>query len=182
MIEKIQLLIHFFVTLTKLIRPGGVKTVTAENLMLKHQLMTLTRKQTRTPRLTTFDRFLFGYLTFFISKARLQKIAVSLKPATILKFHQALVKRKYRNLFSRKTRINPGRKGPEQDWIELVVEMKRRNPRFGYGGIAMQIYKGFGIDVSRFAVARILRKNYKKLPDNDGPSWLTFIGHAKDSL
>ncbi len=31
-------------------------------------------------------------------------------------------------------------------------------------------------------MARILRQNYKKLPDNDGPSWLTFIGHAKDSL
>ncbi len=119
-----------------------------ENLMLKHQLMTLTRKQTRTPRLTTFDRFLFGYLVFFISKVRLQKIAVSLKSATILKFHQALVKRKYRDLYSRKTRISPGRKGPEHDLIELVVEMKRRNPRFGYGRIAMQIYKEFGIDVS----------------------------------
>ncbi len=66
--------------------------------------------------------------------------------------------------------------------IELVVEMKRRNPRFGYGRIAMQIYKEFGVDISRFAVARILRKNFKKLPDNDGPSWLTFIGHAKNSL
>ncbi len=99
--------------------------------------MTLTRQRTRTPGLTIFDRFMFGYLAFFISKARLQKIAVSLKPATISKFHQALVKRKYRELYSRKTRIKPGRKGPKQDLIELVVEMKRRNPRFGYGRIAM---------------------------------------------
>ena len=66
--------------------------------------------------------------------------------------------------------------------LELVVEMKQRNLRFGYGRIAMQIYKEFGINVSRFAVARILRKNVKKLPDNDGPSWLTFIGHVKDNL
>ena len=181
MIGKIQFLIHFFVTLAKLIRPGGVKTVRAENLILKHQLMTLTRQRTRAPQLTTFDRVLFGYLAFFISKERLKKIAVSLKPATILKFHQALVKRKYRDLYSRQTRI-PGRKGPEQDLIELVVEMKRRNPRFGYGRIAMQIYKEFGVDVSRFTVARILHRNYNKLPDTDGPSWLTFIGHAKDSL
>ena len=105
-----------------------------------------------------------------------------MKPTTILKFHQALVKSKYRDLYSRKTRIKSGRKGPKQDLIELVVEMKRRNQQFGYGRIAMQIYKEFGIDISRFAVARILRQNFKKQPDNDGPSWLTFIGHAKDSL
>ncbi len=154
----------------------------AENLLLKQQLITLTRQRSRAPRLTSFDRVLFGYLTFFISKNRLQKLAVILKPATLLKFHQALVKRKYRDLYSSKNRIKPGRKGPEQKLIELVVEMKRRNPRFGYGRIAMQIYKEFGIDISRFAVARILRHNFKKLPDNDGPSWLTFMGHAKDSL
>lgn len=96
MIEKIQFLAHFFVTLAKLIRPGGVKTVLAKNLLLKRQLLMLTRQRSRVPRLTSFDRVLFGYMTFFISKERLQKIAVILKPATILKFHQALVKRKYR--------------------------------------------------------------------------------------
>ncbi len=31
-------------------------------------------------------------------------------------------------------------------------------------------------------MARILHQNFKKLPDDDSPSWLTFIGHAKDSL
>ena len=88
-----------------LIRPVGIKTVITEDLLLKQQLMVLARQRSRAPRLTSFDRVLFGYLTFFISKARLQKIAVSLKPATILKFHQALVKRKYWSLYSRKTRI-----------------------------------------------------------------------------
>ena len=83
MIEKMQLLIHFFATLAKLIRPGGIKTVMAENLLLKQQLITLTRQRLRAPRLTSFDRVLFGYLTFLISKKRLQKIAVILKPATL---------------------------------------------------------------------------------------------------
>ena len=142
----------------------------------------MTRQRKRAPRLTSFDRILFGYLIFFISKKRLQKTVIILKPATLLKFHQALVKRQYNILFSNKTLTKPGRKGPEQDLIDLVVELKRRNPRFGYGRIAMQIFKEFGIDISRFAVARILRQNYKNIPDNNGPSWLTFIGHAKDSL
>jgi hypothetical protein len=66
--------------------------------------------------------------------------------------------------------------------IDLVIEMKRRNPSFGYGRISMQILEAFGTKVSRFAVGRILRKNIHTLPSGDGPSWLTFIGHAKNSL
>ena len=46
----------------------------------------------------------------------------------------------------------------------------------------MQIFKAFGTAISRFTVGRILRKNKDKLPSGDGPSWLTFIGHMKDSL
>jgi transposase InsO family protein len=69
-----------------------------------------------------------------------------------------------------------------QALIDLVVEMKRRNPSFGYGRISMQIFEAFGVTISRFAVARILRKNKHNLPSGDGPSWLTFIGHMTDSL
>ncbi len=182
MIEKYQLLIRFLVTLAKLVKPGGVKTVMTENVMLKHQLIILTRHRKRAPILTPFDRVLFGYLAFFINKERLEKLAVILRPATILKFHKALVDRKYRYLYSRKTQRKPGRKGPDPALIKLVIEMKQRNPRFGYGRIAMQIYKEFGVDVSRFTVGRILHSNYKKHPGDDSPSWLTFIGHMKDSL
>ncbi|MFT6437384.1 MAG: hypothetical protein ACJAVI_005458 [Candidatus Azotimanducaceae bacterium] len=46
----------------------------------------------------------------------------------------------------------------------------------------MQILEAFGINISRFAVGRILRKNKHNLPSGDGPSWLTFLGHVKDSL
>jgi transposase InsO family protein len=46
----------------------------------------------------------------------------------------------------------------------------------------MQIFEAFGIEISRFAVGRILRKNKHKLLPGGGPSWLTFIGHMKDSL
>ena len=60
--------------------------------------------------------------------------------------------------------------------------MKKRNPSFAYGRISMQILEAFWIAISRFAVGRILRKNKHKLSSGNGPSWLTFIGHMKDSL
>ena len=110
------------------------------------------------------------------------KVAVIFKPATLLSFHKALVDRKYSRLYSNKSKKEPGPKPQDKRLIDLVIEMKKRNPNFGYGRIAMQIYEAFGIEISRFAVARILRKYQHKFPTGDGPSWLTFIGHMKDSL
>ena len=47
----------------------------------------------------------------------------------------------------------PGPKGPSKEVVAAVVEMKRRNPQ-----------------------------HYRPESDGDGISWLTAIGHAKDSL
>lgn len=163
-------------------RPGGVRAVMAENLALKQQLITLNRRNKRSPKLTSFDRFFYGLLAFIIGEHRIHKIAVILKPSTILKFHRALVKGKYRNLFSNKSRKKPGRKPLPQAAIALIIEMKKRNPMIGYGRISMQIFEAFGITISRFAVDRILRLYKHKLPFGGGPSWLTFIGQIQDSL
>ena len=60
--------------------------------------------------------------------------------------------------------------------------MKRRNPRFGCRKIAEQISSAFGIEINKDIVRRILIQHYRPLPAADGPSWLTMIGHARDSL
>jgi len=60
--------------------------------------------------------------------------------------------------------------------------MKRRNPRFGYRKIAEQIAHTFGIAIDKDVVRRILAQHYRPESDGDGISWLTAIGHAKDSL
>src|SRR5215468_4122592 len=59
--------------------------------------------------------------------------------------------------------------------------MKRRNPRWGCPRIAQQITLAFGLEIDKDIVRRILSLHYR--PDADsGPSWLTFLGHMKDSL
>jgi putative transposase len=180
--EAIELLIHFFVSAIKLLKPGGVKVVMAESIAMKQQLIVMNRGRKRSPVLTTPDRFLFGILAVFIGGSRLKKIAVIIKPTTLLSFQKSLVNRKYSRLYSNKIKRISGRKPQDQAMIDLVIEMKKHNPSFGYGRISMQIFKTFGITISRFAVGRILRKKKHKLPSGDGPSWLTFIGHMKDSL
>ena len=39
-----------------------------------------------------------------------------------------------------------------------------------------------GLELNKDIVARILANYYKPDPENQGPSWLTTIAHAKDSL
>ncbi len=92
MSEFIELLIHFFVSAIKLLKPGGMKVVMEESLAIKQQLIVMNRGKKRSPVLTTPDRFLFGILAVFISGNRLKKIAVIIKPTTLLAFHKSLPK------------------------------------------------------------------------------------------
>jgi hypothetical protein len=80
---------------------------------------------------------------------RLLRAAIVLKPATILCFHRALVKRKYRMLFTPKTRGRPGPRGPSPELISAILDMKRRNPNFGYQRIADQISLVFDIEIDQ---------------------------------
>jgi len=113
---------------------------------------------------------------------RLLRSAIVLKPSTILNFHRALVKRKYRLLFTPKTRGKTGPIGPSAELISAIREMKRRNPNFGYQRIADQISLVFDIEIDKDVVRRVLARYYRPEPGSNGPSWLTFLGHSKDSL
>jgi len=92
------------------------------------------------------------------------------------------VRCKHRWLYASGTRGHPGPKGPTTEVIAAVVEMKRRNPRLGCRKIAEQISHVFGIALGKDVVRRILAKHYPPDSDGEGVSWLTAIGHAKDSL
>ena len=59
--------------------------------------------------------------------------------------------------------------------------MKRRNPSWGCPRIAQQIALAFAVDIDKDVVRRVLATHYRPAPHSGGPSWLTFLGHAKDS-
>ena len=158
-----------------------MKVVVAENLLLKQQLLVLTRSRKRAPNLSSFDRFYLGLWSTFLNPRRIRRVAVLVQPSTLLKFHQAMVKRKYRLVYSSPNRKKPGPKGPSRELIKLVLEMKRRNPNFGCTKIAEQISKTFALPLDKDVVRRILITYFR--PERDGgPSWLSFIGQTKDSL
>jgi putative transposase len=180
--EIFALIAHLLAIVVRVGVPGGVRAVIVESLLLKHQLMVLSRSRKRAPRLTPWDRLLFGIGAFLVSPKRLQNIAIGIRPSTLLRFHRALIQRKYRLLFTPAARRRPGPKGPSKELIAAILEMKRRNPRFGCPRIAQQIAHAFGVDIGKDVVRRILAQHFQRPSGSDGPSWLTLIGDTADSL
>jgi putative transposase len=109
-------------------------------------------------------------------------MTVIVKTSSLQRLHRALVKRKYRLLFTPKRRGQPGPRGPSGELIGAVVAMKRRNPYFGCRKIAEQISSAFGLQLNKDVVRRILLRHYRPGPDGGGPSWLAAIGHTRDCL
>ncbi len=176
--------LDLFVTAAKLIRPGGARAVIAESLLLKHQLLITNRLRRRAPNLTSLDRLLLGFTALLVNPRRIAKLGVVVKESTLQRLHKALVARKYQLLFSSSTkRAKPGPKGPSAELIAAVVEMKRRNPKFGCVRTAQQIAHSFGVEIDKDVVRRVLAKYYRPGDcGTDGPSWLTRLCQAKNSL
>ena len=151
-------------------------------LTMKQQLLVMNRSRQRAPNLTALDRFLLGFWSLFLSPRHIQRAALIIRPSTLLKFHRLLKQRKYRRLYSSRRRGKPGPKGPSRELIEAIVELKRRNPRFGCPRLAQQINKAFGLGIDKDVVRRVLAAHYRPRSGDGGPSWLTFLGHTKDSL
>ena len=115
------------------------------------------------------------------ARLRVFRSAIVLRPSTLLNFHRTLRQRKYRWLFSPKRR-RTGPKGPPKDLVDAIVDMKRRKPQVGLSAdrttdrarLCGRHRQGRGAPSARHARSTGTRSG--------GPSWLTFLGHANDSL
>jgi len=128
---------------------------------MKQQLLIISRSRRRAPNLTATDRMLLGFWSLFLSPHPIERAAVILRPSTLLNFHDMLKKRKYRLLYTARRKGKPGPKGPSMEPIDAIVELKRRNPRFGCPRIAQQINKAFGASIDKDVVRRVLTKHYR---------------------
>ncbi len=180
--DWLVLMAHLIVTTIRTVTPGGARAVISESLLLKHQLLILNRSRKKAPKLRALDRILLGLSAMLVSPQRILKLGVAIRPSTLLRFHRALVRRKYQWLFSGKPRRRPGPKGPSQELIAAILEIKRLNPRFGCPRIAQQISHAFGLEIDKDVVRRILASYPLPTSGGQGPSWLSAIAEARDSL
>ena len=180
--DILTLFLHAIVVIIRLGQPGGLRSVVAESVLMRLQIQILNRGRKRAPNLRASDRIIAGLCSLLMRPARVLRSGLALKPSTLFHFHKLLTKQKYRLLFSPRRVRRPGPKGPTKELIDAVVEMKRRNRTWGCKRIAQQIAVAFGVDLDKDVVRRILAIHFHPEAGSQGPSWLSFIGHAKDSL
>ena len=61
--RDVILFIHLIVTVVRLARPGGLRSVVAESVLVKHQLQILNRRRKRAPNLRAVERIIAGLCT-----------------------------------------------------------------------------------------------------------------------
>jgi hypothetical protein len=74
--DFVILFVHVIATIVRLLRPGGVRSVVAESILVKHQLLILNRSRQRAPNLRNSDRLVAGLCALLIRPARLIRSAL----------------------------------------------------------------------------------------------------------
>jgi transposase InsO family protein len=139
----------------------------AEVLLLRHQLVVL-RRQVARPRFCWSDRAFVASLAGLVPRERWGAFLIT--PGTIMRWHRALVRRRWTYLHRR-----PGRPGLPDDTVDLIVRLARENPRWGYLRIVGEL-KTLGVTVSRGSIANVLRRHrLPPAPRRAGPSWTEFL-------
>jgi putative transposase len=135
--------------------------------VLRHQLAVLQRQGAR-PRFTWSDRALVSALARLVPRERWASFLVT--PETILRWHRALVRRRWTYPHRK-----PGRPALSQETVELIVRLARENPRWGYLRIVGELKK-LGVSVSKSSVAAVLRRHrLPPAPRRSGPTWSEYL-------
>src|SRR5664280_2447338 len=145
---------------------GGGKDL--EILVLRHQLRVLERTA-GPPRLRTIDRVLLAAASRAIPRDRW--VAFLVTPATLLRWHRELVRRKwtYRRIG------RPGRPPIDPQVRALILRLAGENPRWGCVRIEGELRK-LGIRVGATTIRTLLRTaRLGPAPRRTGPTWTEFL-------
>ena len=156
-------------TLVRLLVGGGQQgqddgSKDLEILVLRHQLRVLQRTS-GPPRLRTIDRVLLAAASRVIPRDRW--VAFFVTPATLLRWHRELVRRKW--TYRRSGR--PGRPPIDPEVRALILRLARENPRWGCVRIEGELRK-LGIRVAATTIRTLLRSaRLGPAPRRSGPTW-----------
>jgi putative transposase len=138
-----------------------------ELLVLRHELEIL-RRQVARPKLGRADRALLAAAACHLPRS--SRVVLLVTPRTLLRWHRALVRRKWRQV--------PGQRGRPKlpaEVRELVLRLARENPRWGPRRICGELAK-LGFTISPTSIRRLLaRARLVPAPRRSGPSWREFL-------
>jgi transposase len=158
-----------------------------EIALLRQQLCLLRRQQARPPRLRRADRVFLATLAHRLStlaRATRQPWHAScllVSPATILRWHRELVRRKWT---FRGQHRPVGRPPLDAEFQTLILRLARENPRWGYKRIQGELAK-LGHPVGRSTIRDVLKRaGLPPAPQRSrrGISWRTFWHHYQQQI
>jgi putative transposase len=140
----------------------------AEVLVLRHELAVL-RRQIKRPKLRRRDKLFLSAMSRMLPRERWAAFIVT--PATLVRWHRELVRRKW----TYRHRPAQGRPPIDPETRALIERMARENPRWGCVRIKGEL-QGLGIIVSTTTIRTILRRaGLGPAPRRDGPTWRQFL-------
>ena len=145
----------------------GLQVKDIELLVLRHELEIL-RRQVARPKLSEPDRALLAAAACHLPRSSRAVLLVT--PRTLLRWHQALVRRKWRQAPGR-----PGRPKLPTEVRELVLRLALENPSWGHRRICGELRK-LGFRVSPTSIRRLLtHARLAPAPRRSGPGWREFL-------
>jgi len=151
----------------------------AEILILRHQLAVLQRRQPGRPKLNWADRALIATLLGVIPKARRQGLRLLVTPATILRWHRDIVRRR---AAARSMRGKTGRPATRRNIRALVLRLARENPEWGYRRIHGEM-AGLGVKIAASTAWEILKgAGIDPAPRRSCPTWLQFLRSQAEAI
>jgi putative transposase len=127
----------------------GLDVKDIELLVLRHEL-TILRRQVRRPKLGMADRALLAAAAAHLPRP--ERTVLFVTPRTLLRWHRALARRKWRQPAGR-----VGRPPLSPELRELALRLARENPRWGHRRICGELRK-LGFIVSATSVRRLLAR------------------------
>jgi putative transposase len=138
-----------------------------EILVLRHELQVL-RRQVGRPRLRSADRVLLAALGQLLPRARRRSYLV--QPATLLRWHRDLVRRRWTY-----ERQRQGRPPLTAQRRELILRLAAENPSWGYKRIQGELV-ALGMPLAASSVWNILhRHGIEPAPRRASVSWGEFL-------
>ena len=145
----------------------------AEILMLRHQLAVALRERPRVhSRLTWPDRAWLALLAGTLPADRLAAMRLIISPATILRWHRDIVRRRWGRL---SRRGSSGRPPTRRNVRSVVLRLARENESWGYRRVHGEL-AALGITVAPSTVLQILKDaGIGPAPRRDGSGWAEFL-------
>ena len=156
-----------------LLRSRSAASRDVEIIVLRHEIAIL-RRQVKRPDLRDHDRMFLAAASLLLPRAAWPAFLVT--PATLLAWHRKLVARTWTY-----PHRSAGRPPLDPSVTELILQLARENPRWGYQRIVGEI-RSLGIRVSTTSVRNVLRRSGLPPPRPAGPTWSQFIRQQASSM